>query len=1049
MAGRLLLQVTLLYFSQCIQLSQSRILLFWSVDGSKRTQDTVRANIRHVKDLGIEHDVMLAHYRGSPADWNQKWYKEHVLKSISGMGYKFHFLQKAYEAGDWEKRYEFVWALDSDIDISKADVSNFLEMARHMNSAIIGPTFVEKEHMSLAAMQDSARVIRREGHSPTRHSRHHHGYQASGPNKIQEPDPGCDFRHTDFVELTAPLLKSSVLKQILVDCKHCIHERSDWGLDMMWCNYVSERFGHGCALVDKTPVVHLDWALAPISPDFYAAMHAVQARYKRYWSEHRVLDCKHQQGGLVENIAEETIAPAPEKHRKRKHKQAIKTRTNRELAKDEYKPSEESENEDDEPDDGLEAEQEAGNEEEEETDQQPSNEQTDDAANAEEDGADENGLSAKSKTAASAGSAGGEDERGDEEDTTQSAQKSVNTSAQTESKSSPSNSSQAQKEETNQQPSNEQTDDAANAEEDGADENGLSAKSKTAASARSADGEDERGDEEDTTRSAQKSVNTSAQTESKSSPSNSSQAQKEENDQQPSNEQTDDAEEDGADENGLSAKSKTAASARSAGTTQNTSSVAGTKDKSASEDEGGEDEKGDEEDTTQSAQKSVNTSAQTGSKSLPSNSSDSTQKESEDESAEGSAFRNGTSSKTESEVEPSEGIFKVKASGQPDTLNDGLDPGASWKHSPGAFPMERPTQDLDALKRKKTGASSIGVDVNGPTSAKSFAHAGDGKEGQMGQRRGSAVDAEGHIEKTQLREERKPNLASLKDAEEKLRDDLEQLKKLEEALKVEISEKSKAEQGHQKTQAEHLYKGTKTTEHHKKRHTKHKHSKVQQAVSLIDLDSTDDFDLEESQESQSMRIQALAAAARKVALEAVEEVQTSMSMGTMSSEQRLSTRKVALESVQAAIAKEVQKQESHEKEVEKLSSKLLHGESQTAREAALSEKVKELKAALQREKQKVDKVEEEKVNMLASRLTSLSTGPEGRQQLLLAAAKEILELKAHVEWDQKRMQSDMEEELELKNHLKQVEAELRARQKAPVLFQDWHVEQGLAKKQAK
>eukprot|EP00913_Durusdinium_trenchii_P024246 g22765.t1 len=230
-------------------------------------------------------------------------------------------MRKAYEAGDWEKRYEFVWALDSDIDISKADVSNFLEMARHMNSAIIGPTFVEKEHM----------VIRREGHSPTRHSRHHHGYQASGPNKIQEPDPGCDFRHTDFVELTAPLLKSSVLKQILVDCKHCIHERSDWGLDMMWCNYVSERFGHGC-------------------PDFYAAMHAVQARYKRYWSEHRVLDCKHQQGG--------------DRAMKRKHKQAIKTRTNRELAKDEYKPSEESENEDDEPDDGLEAEQEAGNEEE-------------------------------------------------------------------------------------------------------------------------------------------------------------------------------------------------------------------------------------------------------------------------------------------------------------------------------------------------------------------------------------------------------------------------------------------------------------------------------------------------------------------------------------------------------------------------------------------------------------------------------------------------------------------------------------------------------------
>lgn len=31
-----------------------------------------------------------------------------------------------------------------------------------------------------------------------------------GPNKIQMPDPDCDYRRTDFVELTAPLLKSSV-----------------------------------------------------------------------------------------------------------------------------------------------------------------------------------------------------------------------------------------------------------------------------------------------------------------------------------------------------------------------------------------------------------------------------------------------------------------------------------------------------------------------------------------------------------------------------------------------------------------------------------------------------------------------------------------------------------------------------------------------------------------------------------------------------------------------------------------------------------------------
>lgn len=56
--------------------------------------------------------VILAHYRGSRKDWDQQWwpaialcvdlcqdsacwrYKQHVTKSLTGMGYKFHFLQK-------------------------------------------------------------------------------------------------------------------------------------------------------------------------------------------------------------------------------------------------------------------------------------------------------------------------------------------------------------------------------------------------------------------------------------------------------------------------------------------------------------------------------------------------------------------------------------------------------------------------------------------------------------------------------------------------------------------------------------------------------------------------------------------------------------------------------------------------------------------------------------------------------------------------------------------------------------------------------------------
>ncbi|CAJ1448920.1 unnamed protein product [Effrenium voratum] len=306
---------------------QSRVLLFWSVDSGKKTQETIKANVRSVQDLGIEHDVILAHYRGSPKDWDHAWYKKHVVQSITGKGYKFHFLQQAYKEGDWEQRYEFVWALDSDIDLSKADVLQFLDLARETNSGIVGPTFVNQHgvpHSPSGVLQEhAASVIRREGHSPTRDDAGRH--RLSGPQRIQMPDPGCDFRHTDFVELTAPLLKSDVLKSILLDCHGCIHEKSDWGLDMMWCKYVSERSGQGCALVDKTPVTHLDWGLAPIGQEFYMALHSVQAHYAQFWSKKQVLDCQQRSGGLVEEDDDEED-PATSKRsvrKQKKHKEMV------------------------------------------------------------------------------------------------------------------------------------------------------------------------------------------------------------------------------------------------------------------------------------------------------------------------------------------------------------------------------------------------------------------------------------------------------------------------------------------------------------------------------------------------------------------------------------------------------------------------------------------------------------------------------------------------------------------------------------------------------
>ena len=75
----------------CLEFAHCKILLFWPVDNSSETQETVRANIQHVNDLGIDHDVILAHYYGSPQDWDKNWYAEHVTQSLTGRGYKFLF----------------------------------------------------------------------------------------------------------------------------------------------------------------------------------------------------------------------------------------------------------------------------------------------------------------------------------------------------------------------------------------------------------------------------------------------------------------------------------------------------------------------------------------------------------------------------------------------------------------------------------------------------------------------------------------------------------------------------------------------------------------------------------------------------------------------------------------------------------------------------------------------------------------------------------------------------------------------------------------------
>jgi len=299
------LHITLVLVLATLRACHARLLLFWAVDSSRRTQDLVKKNVDHVKASGLGADVVLAHYEGSSSDWGREWYRRNVRHSVTGRGYKFHFLQELFKGDgkEWPDKYEYIWALDSDIDISGADLQRLLEIARATGSKIVGPTFMRGNTASLMENSGVRIAIGKDGQQEELWNE---------PNKLQIPNSGCDYRYADFVELTAPLVRTDALDTLLVQCQNCIGQKSDWGLDLMWCNWLSEKMGkNACALVDKTPVAHLDWMLAKVNNDFSSTLAEVKANYGKYIAKRITLACLHQETGSSANSSPTDMALPP------------------------------------------------------------------------------------------------------------------------------------------------------------------------------------------------------------------------------------------------------------------------------------------------------------------------------------------------------------------------------------------------------------------------------------------------------------------------------------------------------------------------------------------------------------------------------------------------------------------------------------------------------------------------------------------------------------------------------------------------------------------
>jgi len=185
-------------------------------------------------------DVFLAHYDGREQAWRKafgdSWYNHEVAYSSNDPGFKFQLLQQHFQKEGqvtaWTQRYTYLWALDEDMDIEGVNFGEFLQLADQSRSSIIGPAFTEPDGKLTW--------------------------------DIQNPHKECDFRYTNYVEVIAPMIRTNALRTILVECKHCIHEKTVWGLDGVWCNFVGHKLNPDsvettCALLDRTPVFHRDF----------------------------------------------------------------------------------------------------------------------------------------------------------------------------------------------------------------------------------------------------------------------------------------------------------------------------------------------------------------------------------------------------------------------------------------------------------------------------------------------------------------------------------------------------------------------------------------------------------------------------------------------------------------------------------------------------------------------------------------------------------------------------------------------------------------------
>mmetsp|Transcript_30137 Transcript_30137/g.54619 ORF Transcript_30137/g.54619 Transcript_30137/m.54619 type:complete len:303 (-) Transcript_30137:148-1056(-) len=284
--------------SVLVELGECTVAFFWAVDNMERTQQEVMRNVAHIKTTLTEpSQIVLGHYKGSATDWDQKWHRdnvgEHYVEEHNNLRFKYHLMKKLWSTGTW-KSFDYVWALDSDVDLLATDLNKFMQTVRDSNAHILSPSFSGRQDWAhyTSLLHTDANVDaktedeRAEAKLKTR------------LNELGQPDPNCEYRRTNFAEMTAAMFSSKAVTLLFNDCTDCVNPQApaEWGLDRVWCGLAKVRIWNNgdapCAYIDSHPVNHLDWKNAEVSdPDFKGIDIYMQDRYPSYWAMPRVEEC--------------------------------------------------------------------------------------------------------------------------------------------------------------------------------------------------------------------------------------------------------------------------------------------------------------------------------------------------------------------------------------------------------------------------------------------------------------------------------------------------------------------------------------------------------------------------------------------------------------------------------------------------------------------------------------------------------------------------------------------------------------------------------------